>query len=148
MIESYEKKLEFNITNLITGEISELSVNNETEAKNLYLKVQKIESDAKKIKSQLASYLMDFLGDDDKYEFVDGVKLVKNQREVKTWRPEALREIGFDDDLLMIVSKINMTEARKIVDEMIEKGEVAPNTKKILNESADVNTSAPFITLR
>ena len=74
-------------------------------------------------KKQLASFLDEYLGSDNKYAFSDGKVLRRVQRESRTWTVEGLKEVGLDEDMVMTVSKVDMKLARAVVDEMIERGE-------------------------
>lgn len=136
------------VTNRLTGEISEHEIKNMWEAKELYLELSASETATKNAKKKLASYLNEQLGQDTEYSFVDGKVLRRVQRESKVWTIEGLKSIGLDEDAIMVVSKVNMTEARALIDEMIMRGDVPPDAKKQLDASADVNTSAPFVEIR
>ena len=137
------------ITDYSTGEIIEKEVKNSYEAEQLYIRVKAIETAAKKAKDMLMKYLDEWLGQDKEYAFPDGHRLVRQDgRETRTWTAEGLRAVGLDEDAVAVVSKIDMTLAKQLVDEHIEAGTIKPNAKKELNVSADVKVTKPSITMK
>jgi hypothetical protein len=136
------------VTNKLTGEISEHEIKTSWDAKELYLQLSASETAIKNAKKQLASFLNEWLGQEEMYKFVDGKVLKRVQRESRTWTTMGLREVGVDNDSIETMSKVNMTLAKQIIDEMIERGDIRPDAKKLLLASADVSVSAPFVEIR
>jgi len=136
------------VTNKLTGEISEHTISTAWDAKELYMQLSASETAIKNAKKQLASFLNEWLGQEELYKFVDGKVLKRVQRESRVWTTAGLREVGIDDDSIETMSKINMTLAKEIIDEMIERGDIRPDAKKLLLASADVTVSAPFVEIR
>ena len=63
-----KRTIKVNITNHLTGEITEVEVTSADQAKNLYVELSASESAIKKVKGSLLLYLDQFLGQDDKYD--------------------------------------------------------------------------------
>lgn len=142
------EKFTVKVMNRLTGEISEHEIKTAWDAKELYLQLSASETATKNAKKQLASFLDSYLGDDEKYQFSDGKLLRRVQRETRTWTTEGLKEVGLDEDAVMAVSKIDMKLARAVVDEMIERGDIAPDSRKTLEAAAEVNATKPFVEIR
>lgn len=144
----HTEKITVKVTNVMSGEILEKEISNAWDAKELFLQLNANMAAMKKAKEQIASYLDTYLGNDDLYEFADGKKLKRSQRSVTIWTPEGLKDVGLDEDAIASVSVISMPLARAVVDEMIERGDIKPDSKKSLNNMAIVNTSKPFVEIR
>lgn len=140
--------LKIKVVNHLTGEISEEEVNGPDAAEQLYLQYKASQKATEEAMKKLLSYLDNWLGEDNEQVFVDGKKIVRVQREVRTWTPEALRSIGLDEDALAVVLKVNMTVAKSLVDEAIERGDIRPDAKKLLNESAEVTATKPYVQIK
>lgn len=136
------------VTNKLTGEMVEHTIKNVWDAKELYLGLSASETATKNAKKQLASYLDTQLGQDHEYRFADGKILRRVQRESKVWTLEGLKEVGLDEDTLVAVSKVDMKVAREVVDELIERGDIRPDAKKLLEQSADVSVASPYVEIR
>lgn len=136
------------VTNRLTGEITEQLVTNATEAKNLYIELSASETATKNAKKQLAAFLDNWLGQDEKFQFADGKVLRRVSRETKLWTLEGLRAAGLDEDAIATATKVDMTVAKEIVKEMVERGEIKPNAGRVLDEYAEVKASKPFVELR
>lgn len=142
------EKITIKITNHLTGEISEVTVSNLEEAKNNYIELSASEGAIKKVKKRLASWMDEKLGDRENHQFADGKILRRVQRESKQWTVEGLKEAGLDEDAIAAAVKVDMTMAKQIVKELMERGEVKANAAKILNDSAIIKATAPFVEIR
>lgn len=140
--------VEIKVLNKVTGEMNDFVVANIVDARKSLLEINASISAQKKATDQLKSYIDNCMGEDDEYHFMDGGIARRKQREVRTWTVDGLKEIGLDQDAIDVVSKINMTAARALIDEMIDRGDIAPNSKKLLQESAEVSVSQPFIEVK
>jgi hypothetical protein len=136
------------VTNRLTGEITEHVVKNMWDAKELYLGLSASETATKNAKKQLSAYLNSQLGQDNEFQFADGKILRRVQRETRVWTIEGLKSVGLDEDTIAAVSKVDMKMAQQVVTELIERGDIRPDAKKTLLESADVNATAPFVEIR
>lgn len=141
-------ELNIKVTNNLTGEISEVKVTDVEQAKELLLQFKASAYAIAKAQDQIKAYLDEFLGQDEQYQFSDGKILRRVQREMRTWRVETLRKVGLDEDQIDVISKVNMTSAKAMVGELIERGIIAPNCGKTLNEEADVLVQKPFVEVR
>lgn len=140
--------LKVKVVNKLTGEITEKEVKSIDDAKDLYLELSASETAIKNAKKKLAGYLDFSLGQDESYQFGDGKVLRRVQRESMNWTFEGLRGVGLDEDAITTVTKVDMKLARPVVSEMIERGDIAPNSIKTLNESADRSVTKPFVEIR
>lgn len=136
------------VTNKLTGEMTEHEVKNAWDAKELYVGLSASETAIKNAKRQLAEFLDVYLGSDNQYKFADGKILRRVQRESKTWTVDGLKQVGLDEDTVMTVSKVDMKLARAVIEEMIERGDIRPDSKKVLEASAGVNATKPFVEIR
>lgn len=139
--------LNIKVINHLTGEISEEEVSGADKAANLlqsYVASQKALGVAI---DQLKGYIGEWMGDADQ-EDVGNFRVRREQRETRTWTPEGLRGVGFDNDAIEVALKVNMAVAKQLVDEAIERGQIKPDAKKELNESADVSVTKPYLTFK
>lgn len=136
------------VVNHLTGEITEQEVKGADAAEQLYLRLKASQKATEDAMKQLLSFLDDWLGQDDVQPFADGHKIVRVQRETRTWTPEGLRKAGFDRDALDVVMKVNMTAAKALVDEAIERGDIKPDARKELDASADVSVTKPYVQIK
>lgn len=148
MSDSEQNILKIKVVNHLTGEITEEEIRGADAAEQLYLRLRASRKASETAEKQLLQYLDDWMGQDDVQEFADGHKLVRSQRETRRWTPEALRKVGLDDDAIAVALVVNMTVAKEIVDEAIEKGEIKPDAKKELFAMAEVQVSKPFVQLK
>lgn len=135
------------VTNHLTGEINEIEIKGGDQAANI---LQELTASKKAIDAaidRLKAYIDEYMGQDDKMD-IGNFRVTRDQRESRTWTPEGLRAVGFDTDAIEVALKVNMTTAKKLVDEAIERGEIAPDSKKKLNESAEVSVTKPFLTFK
>lgn len=147
MTEIYDNKFTVKVTNHLTGEISEIEIKNPDQAVNILQELTASERALKTAITNLKTYIDIEMGEDDRVQ-LGNYNVERVQRTTRTWTREGLHEVGFDDDALAVVSNINMTAARALVDESIERGEIQPDAKKRLNDSAEVKSSAPYLTFR
>lgn len=143
-IETFEVK----VTNKLTGEITQHTVKTAWDAKELYLQLSASETAIKNAKKQLSGFLDNYLGEDEQYPFADGKILRRVQRESRTWTIEGLKEVSLDEDTIAAISRVDMTMARQVVKEMIERGDIRPDAIKFLDQSADVKATKPFVEIR
>lgn len=136
------------VINNLTGEVTEVEIESAEQAKNLYLELAASATAIDKAKKQILGYLDDFLGQDDEYQFGDGKRLRRKQREIKRWTTGALRHVGIDIDTIDVISVVNMTAAKELVSDLMERGDIKPDSGKYLNENAEVSYSAPFVEIR
>lgn len=145
--EGEQDKLFIKLTNHLTGEITEVEVTSAEQAKNLLLELSASERVIKKAKGNLRYYLDRFLGEDEDYLFADGKKLRRVQRESMQYRIETLRKY-LDEDQIDVCLKVDTTAANALIQEMIDNGDLPPNTLKLIREDADIKASKPFVEVR
>lgn len=143
----YDDSFTITITNHLTGEMSDIEVKNPDQAAYHLEELTASEKAIKAAVAKLKGYLDKELGEDDRGRF-GNFEIIRTQRETKTWTREGLNKVGLDEDAIAVISTINMTAARQLVDEAIERGEIAPDSKKQLNEMAEINTTKPFLTFK
>lgn len=135
------------VTNHLTGEISEIEIKSADQAANALEELNASKKALDTAITKLKSFLDYELGDDDQGQF--GNFLIQRvQRTTKTWTVEGMKSVGFDEDALAVISKIDMTAAKQLVDEALQRGEIQPDAKKILNESADIKNTTPYLTFK
>lgn len=147
MDEGEQDKLHIKLTNHLTGEITEVTVSSAEQAKNLLVELNASTGVIRKAQESLRYYLDRFLGQDEEYQFADGKKLRRIQRSVLHYRIESLRKY-LDEDQLEVCLKVDVAAANALVQEMIERAELPPNTLKLIREEADVRASKPFVEVR
>lgn len=145
--EGEQDKLHIKLTNHLTGEITEVEVKSAEQAKNLLLELKASSSVIKKAQDSLLYYLDRFLGEDKEYLFADGKRLKRNQRITLSYRAEVLRKY-LDDDQLDVCLKVDTTAANNLIGEMMERGELPPDTLKKVREEADQHASNEWIEVR
>lgn len=143
-----KKKIKVKVINQLTGEITEVEVSSAEQAKNLYIELAASVTAINKAKSQLISYLDDFLGQDNRYDFIDGKILRRVQRTSLVYRIESLRKYGLDQDQIDVVLKVDTKAADALIGEMQERGELAPGTLKKVREEADMKATKPYVEVR
>lgn len=139
--------LNIKLTNHLTGEITEVEVKSAEQAKNLLSELNASSSAIRKAQDSLRYYLDKFLGDDEKYEFADGKVLKRITRTIMSYRVETLRKY-LDEDQVELCLNVDTTMATQLIQEMIERGDVPPNTLTLIREEADVKASKPFVEVR
>lgn len=142
--EGEQDKLFIKLTNQLTGEITEVEITNAEQAKNKLLELTASGKVIEKAISSLKGYLDAFLGDDEQYVFADGKTLKRVQRSTVTYRPEILKKY-LDSDQIDVCLKVDKTTTDKLIAEMMEKGELPPDTLKQIREQSDVKSSAPYV---
>lgn len=143
-----EETVKIKVVNNLTGEITEVDISNPEQAKDLYLELNASARATDIAKRKIMAYLDEWLGQDEEYKFKDGKRLRRVQRSSKVWTIQGLKAAGLDEDAINTLLVVNMPMAKAIVKEMAERGEIAPNAGKLLDESADVKASKPFMELR
>lgn len=140
--------LKLSVTNLLTGEISDKEIHSLNEAKDFWMELKAASLVFKKAEERLKNWVDYNLGKEEEYRFADGKVLRRVYRSTKTWTFDGLRQAGLDEDAISLCSKVDMTIAKQVVKEMVEKGEIAPNAGKILEDSADIKAQKPFVEIR
>lgn len=135
------------ITNHLTGEITEVEVKSPETAKNLILELNASMSGMRNAQDRLKNYLDDFLGQDDEYKFIDGKIVRRVQRSSAQYRVEDLRKY-LDQDQLDVCLKVDMPAANQLIAEMVERGELPPDTLKQIRKTADIKATRPYIEVR
>jgi hypothetical protein len=143
-----KKTINVKVINQLTGEITDVEVANVEQAKNLYIELAASVTAINKAKGQLLAYLDDFLGQDDRYDFIDGKILRRVQRTSLVYRVESLRKHGLDQDQIDVVLKVDTKAADALIGEMQERGELPPGTLKKVREEADIKATKPFVEVR
>lgn len=143
-----EENLQIKVTNHLTGEISEIEITGGDQAANVYTELKASYKALDVALKKILNYIDHYMGQDDTLMLGDGHKVTRQQREVKTWTRDSLRQIGLDDDALDIVSKVNMTLAKEVVLEGIERGDINPNAIKELDRAAEISVSKPFVQVK
>lgn len=143
-----KRTLIIKVTNHLTGEITEQEVKGADAAEQLYLQLKASQKATETAMKQLLSFLDEWLGVDDKQVFADGHRIERIQRETRRWTPEALRRVGLDSDAIEVVMTVNMTAAKELVQEAIERGEIAPTAKKELDAAAEVSVTKPYVQIK
>jgi hypothetical protein len=141
------ENLTIKVTNHLTGEISEIEIKGGDHAANVLQNLTASQKALGNAIDSLKAYINDFMGEDEKAQ-VGNYMVQRMQRETRNWTPSGLRSVGFDQDAIEVALKVNMTVARQLVEEAIERGEIAPDSKKVLTESAEVQVSKPFLTFK
>lgn len=147
MAEVYDNSFKLKVTNHMTGEISEIEIKNPDQAVNTLQDLLASKRALDTAITNLKTYIDVEMGLDDKVQ-LGNYMVERVQRTSRVWTKEGLKAIGFDEDAIAVVSSISMSAARSLVDEAIERGEIAPDSKKVLNESADLKNTAPFLTFK
>lgn len=140
--------LNIKLTNHLTGEITEVEVRSAEEAKNLLLQLNASALLIKKASDRLKNYLVEFLGNDEEYQFADGKRMTMKQRATYIYQVTSLKNIGLDEDQIALITQVNKTAADSLVKEMIERNELPGNSLRILQEEAEMKASKPFLELR
>lgn len=139
-----ENGLKIKVTNHLNGEIIEKTIDGADAAVNFLTEIEASERAFKTAKENIKVWIDVWMGQDDKAE-AGGKIITRAQTERRSWTIQGLKDIGLDQDAIDVVSKVDMSAAKTLIDEMIDRGEVAPNAKKTLNESADVSYTTPFL---
>lgn len=147
MDEGEQDKLHIKIINHLTGEVTEIEVSSAEQAKNLLIELSASETAIKKAKDSLRYYLDRFLGQDEQYQFADGKLLRRVQRSTLVYRVESLRKF-LDEDQIEVCLKVDTTAANALIQEMIDRGELAPNVLKLIREEADIRAAKPYVEVR
>ena len=135
------------VTNHLNGEIIEKHIVGADQAVGILNELSASKRAIETAMDNIKAYIDIWLGQDDQAEA--GGKMVRRvQRERRTWNIQALKEIGLDADAIEVISTINMSAAKTLVDELIERGDVKPDAKKRLNETADVTVTKPYLEIR
>lgn len=145
--EGEQDSLYINVTNNLTGEITEVKVDNAEQAKNLLLQLNASSYTIGKAKDSLKSFLDRFLGNDEQYSFADGKILRRVQRQTMTYRVESLRK-HLDEDQIDVCLKVDKTATDALIAEMVERSEVPPNTLKLIRAEADVKAQSAYVEVR
>lgn len=145
--EGADETLHIKLTNHLTGEITEVEVKNAEQAKNMLFELNASATTIKKAVESLRYYLDRFLGDDETYQFADGKVLKRKQITRLMYRVESLRKY-LDADQVDLCMKVDTTAANQIIMEMIEKGELPPNTMTLIRQEADSVSTKPFVEVR
>lgn len=135
------------VTNHLTGEMTEIEIKGGDHAMDVLDQLQASYRALDGAISNIKNYIDVWMGEDDQMPIGNFVAK-REQRATRLWTPDGLREVGLDNDAISMASKINMTTARALVDEAIERGDIKPNAKKLLNESAEVTFSKPFLVFK
>lgn len=143
-----ENELKIKVVNKLTGEINEVVIDGPEKAKDTYLELSASETAIKNAKKKIIGYLDEWLGQDSEYAFSDGKVVRRVQRESKLWTIEGFKKVGLDEDAIAAMSKIDMTMAKEIVKEMVERGDIVPNAGKVLDEYSEVKATKPFLEVR
>ena len=146
-MEKENKTINVRTINHLTGEVTDIEVKSAEQAKNLYVELSASATAIAKAKDSLKNYLDDFLGQDDKHQFIDGKILRRVQRSRMSYRVEQLREF-LDEDQIEVVLKVDTKAADQLIGEMQERGELPPGTLKNIRENADIAATAPFVEIR
>lgn len=147
MDEGEQDKLHIKLINHLTGEVTEVEVNSAEQAKNLLIELSASETAIKKAKDSLRFYLDKFLGQDEQYQFGDGKILRRVQRSTLHYRIETLRKY-LDQDQIEVCLKVDTIAANALIQEMIERGELPPNTLKQIRDEADIRATKPYVEVR
>lgn len=139
--------LTIKVTNHLTGEISEIEIKGGDQAANVLQELQASQKALNLAVDKLKSYIDVFLGQDSKGQ-IGNFMVERVQRETRSWTPEGLRAVGFDSDAIEVALKVDMTIAKKLVEEAIERGEIAPTAKKDLNDNAEISVTKPYLTFK
>lgn len=142
------KTVNVKVINQLTGEITEVEVTSAEQAKNLYVELAASVTAIGKAKNQLLAYLDDFLGQDERYDFIDGKILRRVQRTSLVYRVESLRKYGLDQDQIDVVLKVDTKAADALIGEMQERGELDPGTLKKIRNEADMKATKPYVEVR
>lgn len=145
--EGTQDTLQIKLTNHLTGEITSVEVKSAEQAKNLLLELSASALAIKKAQESLKSYLNDFLGDDEKYQFADGKILRRIQRESLSYRVETLRKF-LDQDQIDLCLAVSTTATNELIGELMERGELPGNALKTVRDEADRKASKPFVEVR
>lgn len=145
--EGEQDKLHIKLTNHLTGEISDVEINNAEQAKNMLIELNSSTAVIRKAQDSLRSYLDRFLGDDENYKFADGKILRRVQRTMLQYRVESLRKY-LDADQLDVCLKVDATTANALISEMMEAGDLPPDTLKKIREEADSKSTRPYVEVR
>lgn len=143
-----KKTIKVKVINQLTGEITEVEVQSAEQAKNLYIELAASVTAINKAKTQLLGYLDDFLGNDERYDFIDGKILRRVQRTSLVYRVDSLRKYGLDQDQIDVVLKVDTKAADALIGEMQERGELPPGTLKKIREEADMKSTKPYVEVR
>jgi hypothetical protein len=147
MDEGEQDKLHIKLVNHLTGEVTEVEVKNAEQAKNLLMELNASVSVIKKAQDSLRYYLDRFLGQDEEYQFADGKMLRRVQRSTLIYRVETLKKF-LDEDQIEVCLKVDTNAANELIQEMIDRGELPPNTLKLIREEADVKATKPYVEVR
>lgn len=145
--EGAQDTLRVKVTNHLTGEITEVEVKNAEQAKNLLMEFNASERTLRYAKNTLRDYLDNFLGNDKEYKFADGKVLTRRQRTSLKYRIESLKKF-LDEDQIAVCISVDSTATNALVQEMIERGEVAPNTLKVIRDEAEQISTKPYVEVR
>lgn len=135
------------VTNHLTGELTEIEIKGGDHAMDVLDQLQASYKALDTAIANIKNYIDVWMGEDDQMQ-IGNFMAKREQRASRAWTIDGLRAIGLDDDAIAVASKVNMTTARALVDEAIERGDIKPNAKKELNESAEVSFSKPFLVFR
>lgn len=142
-----KESLKIKLTNHLTGEITEVEVNSAEHAKNLLIELGASVAVIKKAQDSLRFYLDKFLGEDETYQFGDGKILRRVQRQTLVYRIETLRKF-LDADQLDVCLKVDTSSVNALVQEMVERGELPPDTLKQIRKDAAIKATKPYVEVR
>lgn len=142
-----EAIFKISVTNRLTGEITDVEIKGPDAAKNLYLELSASLTAMKKAKERVADYLDIWLADDEQQQFSDGKILRRRQRVIKEYKVETLRRY-LDEDQIDVLLKVDTDATKQLVAELMERGELPPDTLKRIEEEATLKASKPYVEIK
>ena len=150
-----EQTMRIKLINHLTGEVSEMDINNLEQAKNAYLELSASESVIKKAKVKLANFIDSGMGQDDRHDFIDGHYVRRVQRTQLVYRIDVvkkyLKEVLDKDTynaVMETITKIDQVATNAMLVEMQDRNEIPHDTLKHIREEADQKSTKPYVEVR
>ena len=134
------------VVDTATGEVREYEFSNAAELRSVHEQLKALEDAIKRARMKLQAFEDKLLGDEDKYDFGDGVQFIRIASSTKKYRPEVVKQY-LDEDQFSLVIDVNGKRLKDLLAELVKDGVAPEGAWKDIEANAEVTPRKPYIKL-
>lgn len=134
------------VVDTFTGEVLDFEWSSAGELRVAHERLKALEDAIGRARAKLQLAEDELLGEEQTYDFGDGVQFIRIASATKKYRPEVVKQY-LDEDQFSLVIDVNGKKLKDLLAELVKEGRAPHGAWKDIEEKAEVTPRKPYIKL-
>jgi hypothetical protein len=134
------------VVDTFTGEVFDFTWKDAGELRTAFERAKALEEAVKRAREKIQLACQDFLGDEEYYDFGDGLKFMWIAQSTKRYAREVVARF-LDEDQMALVIDINGTRLKELLAALVKENRAPKGAWKTIEANAEITPRKPYVKL-